>query len=336
MIEIDGSRGEGGGQILRSALALSMVTGRGFRMSRVRAGRAKPGLMRQHLTCVQAAAGVCGARVEGAVVGSQDVSFVPGPVVAGVYSFAVGTAGSTMLVLQAVLPALLRAGASTLTVEGGTHCLAAPPFEFVERALVPLMNRAGASVRLRMERHGFYPAGGGRVVVDIEPAQASPRFELLEAGPRLGMSATAIVSRLSPNVAARELQVLRTKLGLEPDAAHLVDVTDALGPGNAAFVEVRHEHVTDVFSTVGRVGVTAEAVAGEIVDQVREFGAAEKPVGWHLADQLMVPLAVLGGGAFATGPLTEHSRTNIETLGLFGVRVEERAGGVVEVATIQN
>ncbi|HVU63165.1 MAG TPA: RNA 3'-terminal phosphate cyclase, partial [Phycisphaerales bacterium] len=185
MIHIDGSQGEGGGQILRSSLALSMATGRAFRMSRIRAGRERPGLMRQHLTCVQAAATICSGEVTGATVGSQEITFAPGPVCAGNYHFSIGTAGGTTLVLQAVLPALLRAGGrSRIRVEGGTHNLAAPPFEFFDRALLPLLNRAGAVVRARLERHGFYPAGGGRVVVEIDPAGGPRPLELLARGKR--------------------------------------------------------------------------------------------------------------------------------------------------------
>lgn len=333
MINIDGSRGEGGGQILRSALALSMATGKAFRMCRIRAGRAKPGLMRQHLTCVLSAAAVCGGRIEGAAIGSQEVSFVPGVVVPGAYAFAVGSAGSTMLVLQAVLPALLRAGRSTLSVEGGTHCLAAPPVEFVERALVPLMNRAGANVRMRLERHGFYPAGGGRVVVDIEPAGPMKRLELFEAGERVGVKGVAVVSRLPMNIAVRESEILREKLGLGEEQARPLVVPDAIGPGNCVLVEVEHEHVTEVVFSLGAIGRSAETVAHDAVRDVREYEAAGKPVGRHLADQLMVPLAVMGGGAFATAPLTEHSATNMETLQQFGVSVEMK-GDVVEVGGI--
>jgi len=334
MIEIDGSQGEGGGQILRSALALSMATGNGFRMARVRAGRAKPGLMRQHLTCFQAAAAICNGRIQGAAIGSTEVSFMPGTVVPGDYSFAVGSAGSTMLVLQALLPALLRAGESTLTIEGGTHCASAPPFEFIDRALVPLLNRAGANVRLRMERHGFYPAGGGKVVVEISPQHTADRFELFEAGERLGIDGDAIVSRLPMNIALRELDELRTRLSLGPDNLRALAVPDAVGPGNAVIVTVRDAHITEVFSAMGSIGRSAEAVASEAVDALRAHTHAGRPVGAHLADQLMVPLAVLGGGAFATGPLTQHSRTNITTLGLFGVNVKDNAMGVVEVAGI--
>ena len=171
MLTINGSQGEGGGQILRTALAMSLVTGKPFRIVRIRAGRKKPGLLRQHLTAVQAAAQIGQATVEGAAIGSQELTFTPGEIRPGEYRFAVGTAGSATLVLQAVLPALLTApGLSVLTLEGGTHNPFAPPFDFLHRSYLPLVNRMGPTVEARLERPGFYPAGGGKFVVTVEPA----------------------------------------------------------------------------------------------------------------------------------------------------------------------
>ncbi len=167
MIEIDGSVGEGGGQILRTSLALSMCTGTPFTLERIRARRPKPGLMRQHLTCVNAAAEVCGAEVQGAELNSQALRFVPGRVRAGTYRFNVGTAGSCTLVLQTVWPALMLADTSSqITLGGGTHNPMAPPFHFLERSLAPLMRKLGADVELRLRRLGFYPAGGGEIDFD--------------------------------------------------------------------------------------------------------------------------------------------------------------------------
>lgn len=335
MIQIDGSQGEGGGQILRSSLALSMATGTPFRIVKIRAGRAKPGLMRQHLTCVQAAAAVCGAQVNGASVGSQDVTFVPGAVRAGTYHFPIGTAGGTTLVLQAVLPALLRAdGPSVISVEGGTHNKAAPPFEFFARALLPLLERSGVVVRARIERHGFYPAGGGRVVVEVEPTQEVRAVKVLERGARTGARAIAMVSRLPRGIAVRELEVLRERLALEQHETELVDVANPVGPGNAAVVELRYEHITEVFSSIGEVAKSAEFVARELAEEVRTYIADRRPVGAHLADQLMVPLAMLAGGEYATSELTEHSRTNIGVIEQFGGRVETLPDGIVRVARL--
>ena len=183
MITIDGSQGEGGGQILRTSLALSLVTGQPFRMERIRAKRQKPGLLKQHLTAVEAAKTVGCAEVEGAALSSQTLEFRPGPVTPGNYRFAVGTAGSATLVLQTVLPALLTAsGHSTLTLEGGTHNPMAPPFDFLEKCFMPLIHRMGPSVELELRRPGFFPAGGGRFHARIEPAKKLSRLDLPERG----------------------------------------------------------------------------------------------------------------------------------------------------------
>ncbi len=332
MIQIDGSQGEGGGQILRSSLALSMLTGTPFQIREIRAGRPKPGLMRQHLTCVNAAAQICGAEVSGASVGSRELTFSPGAVRAGEYHFPIGTAGGTTLVLQAVLPALLRAGGpSTVTVEGGTHNVHAPPFEFFQRALVPLINRAGARITARLERHGFYPAGGGRVVVEIDAAPAPAALQLTERGQRVSIRAIALVARLSRLIAERELTVLRSRLGLAEDECEIVQSSESLGPGNAMWVELRYENVTEVFSAVGSVGTSAEAVARQVADETREYVASQRPVGVHMADQLMLPLAALGGGCYSAAPLSQHASTNIAVLRLFGANVTHDADGLVRV-----
>ena len=161
MLSIDGSFGEGGGQIIRTSLALSLITGKAFRVYNVRARRKRPGLQRQHLTAVTAAAAIGGARVDGAHVGSKEFTFVPGAVQPGEYNFSIGTAGSTMLVLQAVLPPLLNADApSLLLFEGGTHNVHAPPFEFIQKTFLPLVGRMGPTVSVELQRYGFYPPGG--------------------------------------------------------------------------------------------------------------------------------------------------------------------------------
>lgn len=181
MLAIDGSYGEGGGQIIRTSLALSLITGKPFRIYNVRAKRAKPGLQRQHLTAVSAAAEIGRAKVDGAVVGSQQFTFTPGGVIPGDYVFRVGTAGSATLVLQTVLPPLMIAsGPSLLTIEGGTHNVHAPPFDFLEKTFLPLVNRMGWHVEAKLDRYGFYPPGGGRLNVLIEPGGARSRLDLSE------------------------------------------------------------------------------------------------------------------------------------------------------------
>src|SRR5437016_1414247 len=202
MISIDGSEGEGGGQILRTSLALSLVTGQPFRMDRIRAKRQKPGLLRQHLTAVEAAKAVGCAEVMGAAMNSQTLEFRPAVVTPGNYRFAVGTAGSATLVLQTVLPSLLTASStSTLTLEGGTHNPLAPPFDFLARSFMPLIQRMGPSVELELRRPGFFPDGGGRFHVRIEPVKKLPRLVLLDRGAIRGQRAPIPRSHLRSDFA---------------------------------------------------------------------------------------------------------------------------------------
>ena len=320
MLAIDGSAGEGGGQVLRTALALSLVTGTAFHITRIRAGRRNPGLMRQHLTAVRAAAEVGAATVEGAAVGSGHVAFRPGRVSPGSSVFKVGTAGSATLVLQTVLPALLLAeGPSELVLEGGTHNPFAPPFEFLDRAFLPLLRRMGAAVTARLDRPGFYPAGGGRVRVRIEPARAGrlTRLDLLERGAVLRQRAVALIARLPTHVARRELEVVGQALGWDQGDLETREIADSAGPGNALLLEIESQHVTEVFTGFGEKGVSAETVAHGAAREAGAYLAAGVPVGQHLADQLLVPLALAGGGSFRTLPLSRHTTTQIDMLQKF-------------------
>jgi RNA 3'-terminal phosphate cyclase (ATP) len=319
VLTLDGAQDEGGGQILRTALALSLVTGTPFRIDNIRAGRSKPGLLRQHLTAVTVAVAVGGADVEGAALGSPALTFRPGAVKAGDYHFAVGTAGSTGLVAQTVLPALLTAAApSTLTLEGGTHNPAAPPFDFLARAFLPLVARMGPRVEAGLDRPGFYPAGGGRCVFRVTPAPRLAPLALLERGVLRRRRARALVARLPRRIAERELAVVRARLGwseAEVEAAVVDDGTR--GPGNVLLLEVESEHVTEVFSAFGEQGVRAETVAERAVRETRRYLAAGAPVGPHLADQLLLPLALAGAGAIRTIALTSHARTNLAVIRAF-------------------
>jgi len=329
---IDGSQGEGGGQILRSSLALSLATGRGVTIENIRAGREKPGLMRQHLTAVQAAVEICGGSIEGASIGSGWIRFEPAPVRPGNYCFRIGTAGSATLVLQTVLPALLVAnGPSTLTLEGGTHNPWAPPFDFLEKAFLPLINRMGPRVEARLERHGFFPAGGGRITVRIEPSQSLAPFDLLERGEIKSRRARVLLANLPAHIANREIETLCRKLNWNA-ASIALEKVDASGPGNIVIAELGSEHLTEVFTGFGRQAIKAERVADEVVRQVREYLVADVPVGPYLADQLLLPLGMSAGlsapgkpsraSSFRTVPLTRHSVTHIDLLrDLLGISI---------------
>lgn len=318
LITIDGSAGEGGGQILRSALALSMMTGKPVHLEKIRARRPKPGLLRQHLTAVLAAAKISGAELGGAHLGSRELWFAPGAVQAGDYEFAIGSAGSTTLVLQTVLPALLTAaGRSTLVLEGGTHNPHAPPFEFLELSFLPLVNRMGPKVTASIERHGFYPAGGGRMTIEIEPAAKLLPFDLVERGEIRHRRATAIVAGLPREIGERELAVIGRELKWLGDCLHVRDLPTGQGQGNALVLEIVSDGLTAVVTAFGQRGVRAERVAETAATEAQEYLDSDVPVNQHLADQLLLPLALAGDGSFVTMPLTLHARTNIEIIHRF-------------------
>ncbi len=319
-IVIDGSQGEGGGQILRSSLALALVTGQPVQIEHIRSSRDKPGLMRQHLTAVRAAVEIGQANVEGDEIGSQSLWFAPLAIKPGSYRFSVGSAGSATLVLQTVLPALMTADApSELTLEGGTHNPWAPPYDFLEQALFPLLQKMGPRITMGLEQHGFYPAGGGRFSVAVEPSAELQGIQLNLRGDTLQRSATAIVANLSRRIAQREIDTAATKLNWAPNCFHVQEVNNCDGPGNIMMIEIHSEHVREVFTGFGRQGVTAEHVANETVKQVREYLATDVPVGPYLADQLLLPLGIAAWkdkqrSQFRTLPLTRHSTTHINIL----------------------
>lgn len=324
MIEIDGSVGEGGGQILRTSLALSMCTGQAFALTRIRAGRAKPGLMRQHLTCVNAAAEVCGAEVEGAQLNSQSLTFTPGPVRAGDYAFNVGTAGSCTLVLQTVWPALMLADApSRLRLGGGTHNPMAPPFHFLERSYAPLLRQLGAKADLLLRRMGFYPAGGGEIEATIWPAKDQLRpFDLIDRGARLEGYAECFAPALPRSVARRELEQLGAGLGWSNEQLREAPSRQNEGPGNALMATLVYENLSEVFTAFGEKGISAEQVAREVVREVRAYQVSGAALGPHLADQWALPLALAvwrraGGASYTCTELTPHAKTNFEVIERF-------------------
>ena len=318
MITIDGSQGEGGGQILRTSLALSLITGQPFQIERIRAKRQKPGLLKQHLTAVEASKTVGCAEVEGAALSSQTLEFRPGPVTPGNYRFAVGTAGSATLVLQTVLPALATSsGHSALTLEGGTHNPMAPPFDFLARCFMPLINRTGPSVELELRRHGFFPAGGGRFHARIEPAKKLSRLDLLERGSIRSRQARILVSKLPEEVGQRELAVVRDELKWREDECAIEAAQYPVGSGNAVVLAIETEHVTEVFTGFGERGRPAEEVAKSAIEAAKVWLEAGVPVDEHLADQLLIPMALAGGGSFRTTKPSLHLTTNAEVIQRF-------------------
>jgi RNA 3'-terminal phosphate cyclase (ATP) len=244
------------------------------------------------------------------------VTFMPGAIKGGAYQLAIGTAGSTTLVFQTILPALLRADEpSQILLSGGTHNPFAPTFDYLDRVFCPLLWRMGASVSLSLRKPGFFPAGGGVWEAKIAPSQLVP-LVIEEAGKRVSQRVRADVSVLPFAIAQREVATALTLLNWPPECGQARTVK-ADGHGNVVMAEVAHEHVTEMFTGFGETRISAEEVAARVVDEVRDYLAVGAPVGPHLADQLLLPMALAGGGAFVTGELTEHARTNTDVIGRF-------------------
>lgn len=327
MIEIDGSLGEGGGQVLRSSLTLSLLTGAPVHLRNIRAGRSKPGLLRQHLTAVNAAAAVGRAEVEGAALGAGEIRFVPHGIHAGTYTWSIGTAGSTTLVLQTVLlPLLAASDPSTVTIEGGTHNPGAPPFHFLDAVWAPHLRSAAARVDLRLEKWGLFPTGGGRLSATVRPGALPP-----VAGERRG-PVTAVVGHVAapgvpPAVADRAVAALRKGLGTNRDGVQLHDVRGT-GPGVVVWIEVEFDGGTERFTAFQERREGVEDIVARALVEFRTWRDAGAPVGEHLADQLLLPLA-LAGGAFRMGAQSEHFRTNVAVIERFlPVRFVVREGRV--------
>ena len=311
MIEIDGAQGEGGGQVLRTALSLAACRGVPLKLDNIRQGRKNPGLMRQHLVCVKAIAEVCNAEVTGAFLGSRAITFVPGKIEAGDYRFDIGSAGSTTLVFQTVLPALLLAGrTSRLILTGGTHNPLAPSFDFIQHAFLPVLEQTGCEFEAKLERYGFYPVGAGAWTITIKPPETFNKLSLETRGQLLKGEAQCISSRIPGHVIAREKQQLLHRLKWT-DGAISTRQVESLGPGNSVIIKVTYPEITEVVESLGARGISAERVADQAVDQLRNYQSSAAPVGHYLADQLLVPLCVGAGGSFVTGPLSGHCKTNI-------------------------
>jgi len=337
MIHIDGSEGEGGGQVLRNALALSLITGTPFRIEKIRANRSRPGLMRQHVTAVEAACTIGGGECEELAVGADALTFAPAKVVPGEHRFAVGTAGSTSLVLQTILPPLMLADApSRLVLEGGTHNMAAPPFDFLARTFLPLLERMGPRVSARLVRHGFYPAGGGAIEVDIEPVKTLTRLDLMDRGALRRVEARALLAGLPLVIAERELATVGKVLDWPEESRRMEQLPEKVGPGNVLLLEAEFEHVTEIATGFGQINVSAETVAQKASKRMAGYLASKAVAGPYLADQLLLPMALAGGGRFTTVKPSQHARTAADIIRRFldvEIRFDHRDDGchVVEV-----
>lgn len=336
-VRLDGSYGEGGGQILRTALSLSALLGKPFEVFNIRAGRPRPGLAAQHLTAVQAAAAICGARVEGAALGSQTLRFEPGPVRGGHYLFDVSrvqaSAGSVTLVAETIVPALLFADqGSTVVLRGGTHVPWSPPYDYLAEVFLPFIGDMGGVVLSTLRRAGWYPRGGGEIKLEVRPAAGLEPVLLEEVEDEWEWWGLSAVSNLPDHVLRRQAEgawALLRPQGLE--VSFRFDAWPALGPGSICFLHGRKGMARVGFSALGEKGKPAEKVGAEaaraLLEHRRRGGVLEP----HLADQILLYLALARGrSSFTTSAISQHLLTNAWVIEHFlPVRfvIEGREGG---------
>jgi len=339
-IEIDGSFGEGGGQILRTSLALSLLTGKAFHMRNVRAGRSRPGLQAQHLMSVKSAAAIGQAALAGATRGSTDLTFHPGAVVPGTYHFAIGTAGATGLVLHTLyLPLALAAGPSDVTIDGGTHVSTSPCFHFLEATWRGYLELLGVHVDVKMRRPGFYPRGGGLLQAHIQPCTQMKGLELPQVERATQVRGISAVAGLPEHIARRQRERAVKELRPLGLAVDIREENWQEGPGTVLTLALNTRPVPTLFFALGERGKPAERVAHEAVAQVIRYLDAEPPaVDEHSADQLLLPLALATGPSqLAVANITSHLTTNTAVISNFidrriQIEGEEGRPGVIRIA----
>jgi RNA 3'-phosphate cyclase len=314
MVEIDGAYGEGGGQLLRTAVALAAITRRAVRISNIRAGRSKPGLAAQHVAAVRAVAALCDARVTNLVLRATEIEFAPGPIRGGTFRFEIGTAGSATLVLQALIPvALAGSGPCRIVVQGGTDVRGAPPADYLRHVLLPLLGRMGVDTGFEVRRRGYYPRGGGELELALAPAALrAQRWDLLGRVQRI--CGHAHVARLESGIAERMRDAALQTLGASGLRA-TIDVSGlgpdrAVGAGGAIALWAQGERSVLGAARVAERGVRAEALGADAARELASDVAAGAALDSHAADQILVYLALAHGeSSFATRELTSHART---------------------------
>ncbi len=335
---IDGSLGEGGGQILRSSLTLSMCTGTPVRIENIRAGRRKTGLLRQHLACVRASQRISNAKVIGDELGSTVVEFYPQEIQADSYDFAIGSAGSTSLLFQTVLPALLMAETeSKATFSGGTHNDLAPSFDFIKHCFIPALKSINIRVTADIEAYGFMPHGGGKWTATIQPINGMGMLDMSSIGKIQKREAIVTQSGVSRSVAERELARIKKKLQWADDELYINQV-ESISPGNIVSLRVSDGNICEVIDIVGSKKLSAERVAGRAVMNMKRYLNSGAAIGEYLCDQLLLPLALGNGGRFTTIEPSLHSKTNIDVIKQFidcSIEINEIDEDLFEV-TIKN
>jgi RNA 3'-terminal phosphate cyclase (ATP) len=318
-IFVDGSTGEGGGQILRTSLTLSCITGKGLHIENIRAARRNPGLAKQHLSCVRAACQICNGQAQGATKGSQVLDFIPGPAQSGDFHFDIGSAGSASLVVQTILPALFLADKpSTVTVIGGTHNPMAPPFDFLDETFLPAISTAGFDGICTLIRHGFFPAGGGKISFNIQPwkKNAGRTIDLCLQSKKPQIQARIYTAKLPERVTQRQRKLLLHSYLNIHNVEH-IDVKASDGPGNCAMIRICSSERTTLFTAFGQRGKPSEQVISEVVGLAKDFLAGEAAVDRFMADQLLIYMALAKAGSFTTNELSSHLKTNMEVIKKF-------------------
>ena len=337
LIEIDGSYGEGGGQTLRTALALSALTGKATSISNIRAGRKRPGLAPQHLTGVLAAARISAADVQGARIGSTEIVFIPRPGAPEERSFVFdvteasqgGSAGSVTLVLQTILFPLAYSGRRVeLKIKGGTHVAWSPPFDYFSDVVLPTLSRMGLDAGCSLDAWGFYPVGGGEVSVRIggirpaggpTPHRSLGPLRLIERGGVIQVSGRAVVSNLPRDIAdrmARRAADILGEKGIDADIQALRVVGKSAGAG--VFMTARYAHALAGFSALGKKGLPAERVALDACRELFAFDKTGAAVDQHLADQLVLPLTLAAGRSeMSVESVTTHLLANAHVIRQF-------------------
>ena len=342
MLTLDGSMGEGGGQILRTAVALSCVTGKAFRLVNIRAGRRNPGLQPQHLTSVRAAQAISSAQVQGATLGSRELEFLPGSLQGGNYDWDVaerkGSAGAVSLVLQAVLLPLISARAvSRVRIRGGTHVPWSPPIHYVQEVFLPMIAKLGSEAHIDLIRWGWYPAGGGEVKVTVAPAPGWGSLNLQDRGSLKKLRGISAVANLPLAIAERQAGELRRLLqGAGEDAEIAIVEAPSSGKGTFLFLVAEFEQVRAGFSSLGARGKPAEEVAREVFAQWARYQQGRGAVDEHLADQLIPFVAMApGSSVYTTYGVTDHLLTSAWAVRQFVPRDISVSGKVGEVGEVR-
>jgi RNA 3'-terminal phosphate cyclase (ATP) len=311
-VEIDGSSGEGGGQILRTSLSLSCITGRPLRILNIRKGRKKPGLMSQHITCVNAISEICNAEVSGNEMGSTELLFIPKKIKHGNYAFDIKTAGSSSLVLQTLLPPLiLTDGPSQIIIKGGSHVPFSPTYHYIAEVFIPMLNRIGIKVDCSINRYGFYPKGGGEVKFRIFPAERLKGLNLVSRGNLVSIRGYSGVSHLPMNIAQRQRDSLLRRIHPLSAEIEVLNVSSH-GEGSFVFLKIEYENTIAGFSSLGKKGKPAEHVGEEAAKEFMNFHNTSACLDPHLCDQIVIYLSLSReDSTLTTSCITQHLITNL-------------------------